>query len=153
MSWSTAQKRLAGQAFRESGISEDARQLFLRQLNGRAGQGDRLSTTAPGLTNEDFERYMAFLEQQAPKPLLGKPWGYWSRGREEGAWKRCLWRAEQEAAAVAKVHGEPYVRGIVSKAAKTRPAAELHDLDTAQLRQAIDALHRVRTRQPTEATA
>ncbi|MEM8781924.1 MAG: hypothetical protein AAGE65_03620 [Planctomycetota bacterium] len=141
MAWSKPQRKRAAQAAREAGRFDD-RELLFRQLSGRAFHAGRLTSTAPGLTNADFEWFMAQLELSAGHGLCGQGYGYWQRAAQEGGWKRLHFRASDLAERVAKGRGKAYAVGVAEQAVGPFNG-DLDNLDEAQLRRVIDALSNV----------
>lgn len=80
--WSNKQKQIAGMACTEAGIDDAERKFILRQF--RRAMFDRdgnaatePSSTSPKLTNADFERFMAIVEDRAGGKVLHFTAGYW----------------------------------------------------------------------------
>jgi hypothetical protein len=82
MPWTKKQRQIAGMACRDAGIDDAARKLLLRQLPnamfnaGGVPVGDP-SSTSPRLSQADFERFMAVIEDRAGGKLLNYSAHYW----------------------------------------------------------------------------
>ena len=62
MAWTDKQKQLAVRACRAAGISEAQRvDLILRNFR-HAHAGDKITSTAPALTNRDYAEFMAVVK-------------------------------------------------------------------------------------------
>ncbi|MEM1445177.1 MAG: hypothetical protein AAGF84_03920 [Planctomycetota bacterium] len=141
MGWSKRQRMRAAQAAREADRFND-RELLLRQLNGRAHHHGRFTSTAPRLTNADFEWFMAQLELACGHGLVGQPYGFWQRAEQEGGWKRVRFRAGDLAEALTKKHGNGYAVGVAEQAVGPFNG-DLDNLEEPQLRRVIDAFSKV----------
>lgn len=80
MPWTNPQKSLFVQVARKLGLNDDQRKMILSQLPGGHGRDrfGRLTSTAEGLNNSDFEQAMATLEAWAGGQL---PLRYQDSGR------------------------------------------------------------------------
>ena len=77
MAWTKKQKLTAIRACEEAGISEEQRRdLILRNFEHAHYQG-KITSTAPKLSNEDFEAFMAIVEHTAGGKVLHFSAGYW----------------------------------------------------------------------------
>jgi hypothetical protein len=89
MPWTTDQKKLAAMAARDARLPDEHRKLILRQLGKRALlPGGEPSTTAPALTNTDFDVYMGLLESACGGALLHYSPGHW-HDKAHDRWVRC----------------------------------------------------------------
>jgi len=81
MAWTNQQKQIAVRACRAAGIREEQRRdMILRNMaNARLPDG-RVTSTAPKLTNADFEQFMAIVEQSAGGQILHFTKDYWQTG-------------------------------------------------------------------------
>jgi len=119
MAWSSAQKSLAARAClrRMDGDAEAAREYRERILSQRAWFGNRavhqgrVTSTSPRLNHQDFERFMAVLEEDLGGviPIGGKDGDgfapdYW--GKRSGDPDRMLrWKVQQAAKALERTPG------------------------------------------------
>jgi hypothetical protein len=77
MAWSNKQKKIAVQACRFAGISEEQRiDMILRNFQN-AHYGGAISSTSPRLTNDDFEAFMSIVEKQAGGKVMHFTERFW----------------------------------------------------------------------------
>ena len=78
MAWTNKQKQIAVQACRPAGITEEQRRdMILRNFANAHHQGD-ITSTAPKLTSNDFEAFMAVVERYAGGKVMHFTTGFWS---------------------------------------------------------------------------
>jgi hypothetical protein len=133
MAWTNTQKQIAARACKAAGISEEQRRdVVLRHFaNARDGAG-RITSTAPKLTNADFEQFMAIVEAQAGGQVLHFTRDYWTRHAAD-QWARMRHRAVRIAAeleAAGKLApGGVGLSGWISKRVSRGEADRVEQLD------------------------
>lgn len=98
MAWTKTQKQIAARACQAARIGEEQRRdVLLRQFAHARMPDGTISSTAPRLTNRDFEQFMAIVEAHAGGRVLHFTAGYW-RDHAADQWARMRRRALQVAA-------------------------------------------------------
>jgi hypothetical protein len=93
MPWTNTQKQIAARACKAAGIGEEQRRdLVLRQFAHARTADGRISSTAPRLTNRDFEQFMAIVEGYGGGQVLHFTRGYW-QAHAADQWARMRHRA------------------------------------------------------------
>lgn len=77
MAWTNTQKQIAVRACRAAGMDDDARVFILRQFK-HAKVGEKITSTAPALTNQDFAEFMSIVERSAGGKILHFTSRYWA---------------------------------------------------------------------------
>jgi len=141
MAWTNPQKQIAVRACRAAGISEEQRRdMILRNMaNARLPDG-RVTSTAPKLTNADFEQFMAIVEQGAGGKVLHFTEGYWVKNAADSLGrmrhKVRLLAAELEAAGHLAANGIG-LAGWIEKRVTRGATNRLEELDYQGLRALI----------------
>ncbi|MEM7626544.1 MAG: hypothetical protein AAF333_13190 [Planctomycetota bacterium] len=78
MGWKPKQIRLAHAAARAADWTDAQRRTVLGGFDGRGRLGKTLSSKAPGLTNADFDHYMALAEADAGGQIFNTPPLHWA---------------------------------------------------------------------------
>ena len=99
MAWTNKQKQLAVRACRAAGIGEEQRRDLILRNFANARHDGRITSTAPKLTNRDFESFMGVVEGYAGGRVLDYAPGFW-QGRAADEWRRMRFRVERIAAAL-----------------------------------------------------
>jgi hypothetical protein len=80
MAWTKTQKQIAVRACIAAKIGEEQRRdMILRHFANARMQDGRISSTAPNLSNRDYEQFMAIVENYAGGQVLHFTRGYWSK--------------------------------------------------------------------------
>lgn len=78
MAWTNTQKQIAARACKAACVSEEQRRdVILRNFAHARLPDGRISSTAPKLDNQDFEQFMALVENYAGGQILHFTRGYW----------------------------------------------------------------------------
>lgn len=79
MAWTNTQKQIAARACQAARISQEQRRdVILRNFAHAKLPDGQISSTAPRLTNRDFEQFMAIVEGYAGGQVLHYSRGYWA---------------------------------------------------------------------------
>lgn len=93
MPWTKTQKQIAARACKAAGIAEEQRRdVVLRNFAHARLPDGTITSTAPRLTNRDFEQFMAVVEGFAGGQVLHFTRGYWQRHAAD-QWARMRHRA------------------------------------------------------------
>jgi hypothetical protein len=133
MSWTNTQKQIAARACKAARISEEQRRdMILRNFANAHTSDDRITSTAPKLTNKDYEQFMAIVENFAGGQILHFSRGYWAKcAADEFARMRYRVNAINtalEAAGVFNADGAG-LRGWISKRVTRGQTDSIEDLD------------------------
>jgi hypothetical protein len=132
MPWTSKQKQIAVQACRAAGITEDQRRdLILRNFANAHHQGD-ITSTAPKLTSNDFEAFMAIVERYAGGKVMHFTTGFWSVQAADRL-KRMRHKAI-DLAALLESHGKLAAGGVglagwISKRVSAGTASRVEELE------------------------
>lgn len=101
--WTSKQRQIAGMACKHAGLDDAARKLVLRQFPNALLPGSKEpSSTSEMLTQRDFERFMAIVEDRAGGHLRGFTSGYW----QEKAGLRSQVASERMAAKIRALYAD-----------------------------------------------
>src|SRR5439155_5054854 len=137
MAWTNKQKQIAARACQAAHISDEQRRdMILRNFAHAHTPDGRITSTAPKLTNQDYEQFMAIVESYAGGQILHFTRDYW-RDHAADQYARMRHRAgaiaaELERAGIFKPDSEG-LRGWIFKRVAGGETNQLADLDYQQL--------------------
>ncbi len=144
MAWTNDQKKTAAIAAKKAGLSDEHRQLILRQIPGHhAIHNGRVTSTSPKLSNADFEYFMAKVEHFVGGQIDGWSAGYWQSKHNDS-----LARMRRKCGSIAQqlqVKGLIQLDGFVDR--MTRGACrQLEQLDGLHLYDVLEGLKAIARR-------
>lgn len=154
MAWTDKQKQIAVRACRQAGLDDAARMMLLRQIRNAmftsAGvPANDPSSTSSKLTNADFERFMAIVEDRAGGRVLNFSQNYWQEkagSRSDNVNERMAWKIkelyrvyESQQAGGLEGHGIYGLEGLVSRFSSHR-TRELDELTPKEAWNLIEML-------------
>ena len=156
MGWSDKQKQIAVRACKGALIDDAQRELILRQLDGRAIVQDRATSTAPTLTNADFNRFMELVEVYSGGQVKIRNgngryvygYGHWQLQQQDNVRVQLIYVAKRIANTLFLEGVPERLEGVIAQATRGRikDTGDLDDLDEAEARKVVHALRAVADR-------
>lgn len=156
MSWTDKQKAIAVRACRAALIRDEQRELILRQLGVRAIVGGRATSTAATLTNADFNRFMAIVEQYSGGQVKTRGRdgrllyrvGHWQLRQQDNPRLQLIHVARRIIGSLQAEQVPEQLEAVIVQATGHRinDLDDLDDLDEAEARKTIHALRAVAKR-------
>lgn len=157
MSWSDKQKAIAVRACKAAHIGQEHRELILRQLGGRAIVGDRATSTAPDLTNADFNQFMAVVEHYSGGQIKTRGrggkllyrTGHWQRRQDDNPRLQLVYVARRIAGSLLAegIAAERIIGTATQAIGQQLNELDFDPLDVGQVRKIIHALRAVAQRE------
>ncbi len=144
MAWTNTQKQIAARACIAARISDEQRRdMILRNFERAHTANGSITSTAPRLTNGDFEQFMAIVENFAGGRVLHYPRGHWQAAAMDNL-KRMRHRAARVAVELERaghLHADGAgLAGWIEKRVSKGEATRIEQLDFHQLQALIIGL-------------